>query len=608
MQIGASKLIIKRAWNIIDLKSQKKLIVITMVQVFSGLLDLLGVVVIGSLGALSIQGIASQAPSNSVGTLLNLFQLNELSFQRQVASLGLIAAFTLIVKTFMSVYFTRKTLYFLSREGAKVSGNLASQILSLDVSQLQKRSSQELLYIISDGVKNITIGILATVSTLLADFSLMLILVVGLFVLDPGVAIATILLFSVVGLTLHKILQVRAQELGVMANTLTVKSNQKILEVLGSYRESVVRNRRKFYSEEIRTLRYNLGEVVAETSFMPYISKYVIESTVVVSFLLLSAYQFGTKGAVEAVALLSVFFAASSRIAPAALRIQQNVLTLRNSLGSSFSTLTLISELKNEPIVNISETRIDFNHKGFSPDVKVQNLNYSYSHNGQFALRNIHFTIPSGTSLAIIGPSGSGKSTLVDLILGVLKPDSGSVLISNMAPNDASAKWSGAISYVPQAVLITDGTVRENVGLGYPLEYAKDERVDSALEFAQLSEFVRTLPKRIDSNVGEFGNLLSGGQRQRLGIARALFTNPKLLVLDEATSALDGQTEADLSAAIDALSGEVTLIIIAHRLSTIRNVDLVIYLDSGEIKATGTFDEVREKISEFDQEFKNLEH
>jgi ABC-type multidrug transport system fused ATPase/permease subunit len=177
-----------------------------------------------------------------------------------------------------------------------------------------------------------------------------------------------------------------------------------------------------------------------------------------------------------------------------------------------------------------------------------------------------------------------------------------------MAPNDASAKWSGAISYVPQAVLITDGTVRENVGLGYPLEYAKDERVDSALEFAQLSEFVRTLPKRIDSNVGEFGNLLSGGQRQRLGIARALFTNPKLLVLDEATSALDGQTEADLSAAIDALSGEVTLIIIAHRLSTIRNVDLVIYLDSGEIKATGTFDEVREKISEFDQEFKNLEH
>jgi ABC-type multidrug transport system fused ATPase/permease subunit len=603
MQINENRSVVKNAWNIISVKSQKKLLLVTLAQIFSGFLDLVGVVIIGSLGALSIQGIASQSPSSSVYTLLKAFQLEKLSFQQQVASLGLIAAIVLIAKTISSIYFTRKTLYFLSREGATVSSNLASQILSLDVIQLQKRSTQELLYIVSDGVKNITVGILATISTLLADFSLLIILILGVFVLDPGMAVATVLLFSAVGLILHRILQLRAQELGILSNELTVKSNQKILEVLGSYRESVVRHRRKFYSDEIRRFRNDLGEVIAETTFMPHISKYVIESTVVASFLILSAYQFSTKNAVEAVASLSVFFAASSRIAPAALRIQQNLLMFSNSLGSTQSTFTLISEMKKLPKINSLEKKIDFEHDGFIPDIGVNNVNFSYSKNGNFALQNINFKVPSGTSLAIIGPSGSGKSTLVDLILGVIKPDSGTVLISNREPNEVSSNWSGAVSYVPQSVLIANGTIRENVGLGYPPEYANDKRVTSALNFAQLSDFVGTLSNQIDTHVGEFGNRLSGGQRQRLGIARAFFTNPKLLVLDEATSALDGQTEEGLSEAIAALAGEVTVVVIAHRLSTIRKMDRIIYLDSGSIKAFGTFEEVQIKVRELDQEF-----
>jgi ABC-type multidrug transport system fused ATPase/permease subunit len=165
-------------------------------------------------------------------------------------------------------------------------------------------------------------------------------------------------------------------------------------------------------------------------------------------------------------------------------------------------------------------------------------------------------------------------------------------------------KWPGAISYVPQDVYISKGSVRDNVALGYPVELATDALVDPALEIAHLDSFVRTLPDGIDTQVGERGTKISGGQRQRLGIARAMFTKPSMLVLDEATSALDGETEANISEAIQGLKGSVTVVMIAHRLSTVRNADLVVYMESGKILATGTFDEVRNLVPDFDKQAK----
>jgi ABC-type multidrug transport system fused ATPase/permease subunit len=167
---------------------------------------------------------------------------------------------------------------------------------------------------------------------------------------------------------------------------------------------------------------------------------------------------------------------------------------------------------------------------------------------------------------------------------------------------DAIARWSGAISYVPQDIKIANGSIRENVSLGYPKELATNERVFKALETARLSGLVATLHEGLDAPTGEKGSKLSGGQRQRLGIARALFTSPKLIVFDEATSALDGETESHIADSIQSLKGAVTVIMIAHRLSTVREADVVVYMDSGEIKATGTFEEVRSVVPNFDKQ------
>ena len=383
-----------------------------------------------------------------------------------------------------------------------------------------------------------------------------------------------------------------------------MESNQKVIEVLNSYRESVVHHRRSFYSKQIGALRYKLGSATAEINFQPYISKYAIESITVTGILVLAGFEFASKNAVHAVATLAVFMVASSRIAPAALRIQQGLLMVRNSSGTAESTFELVSELNGSDIKASRNMEPDFKYQNFVPNVELTEVNFRYPNREEFTLKNINLHIEPGSRVAIVGPSGAGKTTLVDLILGILQPQSGTISVSGKYPNEVSENWPGSISYVPQNIFISAGTIRENVALGYPKEIATDERIWNALTLAELSGVVRNLPNQLDSLTGEQGSKLSGGQRQRLGIARALFTSPKLLVLDEATSSLDGQTELNISDAITNLSEDVTVLIVAHRLSTVRNANQVFYIEHGEIRAVGTFEEVRKQIPDFDDQAK----
>jgi ABC-type multidrug transport system fused ATPase/permease subunit len=592
-----------RSLRLLAPKDRRKLGLVVVIQIFLSGLDLFGVALIGVVSALAITGVSGQVTGNRVGAVLEFMQLDGYTFETQVAILGVTAGVTLIGRTLLSIFFIRKSLFFLAHKAAIISGDLTSRVLAQPLLQLQKRSSQETLYALTGGVSSLVLVILGTVVMLASDLSLVLVMAVGLLVVDAGTAIGSFIFFAFIAIFLYRLSSSRVRSLNESIAETTIRGNEKVIEVLSNYRESIVRNRRAYYAKEFAKNRLDYSKFSAENSFIPNISKYVLESSVIIGAILLSATQFILQDARVAVATLAIFLAAGTRVAPAILRIQQGLLQIKGASGSADLTLKLAEEVANYSIASDTDPTLALGaHSNFSAQVSFDNVSFSYPDGENKILDQVSFQILPGQFVAFVGSSGAGKSTLVDLLLGVLLPDSGVIKISGKNPGIAIEESPGAIAYVPQDVAIAIGTVRENIALGFPSEFATDDRINKALEIANLASFIDSLESKADTQVGERGAKLSGGQRQRLGISRAMFTNPKLLVLDEATSSLDAETEASVSNSIQSLRGGTTILMIAHRLATVRTADLVIYLADGHILAQGTFAEVRASVPDFDKQ------
>ena len=599
-----NKSIFARSLGILSKSDRRKLFYVACIQIVLGMMDLVGVLCVGLLGTLSVSNIQGSQPTGKIAVLLKTFGIEEMSSDSQLILVGALAIVLLVGRTLLSIFFTQRVLYFLSRRGALLSANLVSSVLKQSLLFIQSKTTQEILYALTRGVEIITLEILATSIVLVADVSLLIILLIGLLYIDPIAAVSVGVLFSLISVILYLLMNVRAKSLGEKSTQLNIVSSEKIVEVLNSYREAVVGNRRDFYSEEIGKLRFSLADTLAEFKFMPYVSKYVIETSVILGALVIGGSQLLINDASQAISTIAIFMAAGTRIAPAILRIQQTAIQIRGNIGMAGPTLSLIEEIGVGVLPSSVLQDVIVDHKGFEPKILVEKLTFSYPGAKDNAISDVSLSIREGQSIAIVGPSGAGKTTLVDLILGVIEPKSGSISISGVKPLEACEVWPGAIAYVPQDVVITAGTVRQNVGIGYLPHNASDELVLKSLRIANLESFVLGLERNLETYVGEKGAKLSGGQRQRLGIARALFTNPGLLVFDEATSALDAETEETVSNAIQNLRGKTTIIMIAHRLSTVRSADQVIYMDKGKVIACGPFESVRLQVPDFDHQAK----
>ena len=594
--------VVLTCFNIFGRRDKVKILAVLVVQVLLSILDLIGVALVGVVGALAVRGVSSQKPGDRVSDLLNFFKLEDFSYQNQIVIIGLFSALFLISRTLLSAYFTYRSLIFLSKKGGQLTSNLLNKLLAQPLLKIKQKTSTETLYALTDGVRTVTLEILGAIIILISDISLLIVMAIGLLYVDTAIAIVTFAIFGLISFLLYKLMHLRAINHGKNVSELSIKSNEKILEILNSYREAFVRNRRFHYANEIEKIRRKFYASNAEIQFLPSFSKYIIEASVVLGAISIGFVQFATQDSSRAIANLLIFMAAGSRIAPAILRVQQSAVALNVARGRAKPALELISELKNSPYLTAEVEIQSFNHKDFNPKIVIDDISFRYPGNDRYAIRNINLVIEPGTTTAIVGTSGAGKTTLVDVLLGVLSPTSGSVVISGVRPSDAINKWPGAIGYVPQQIFMLNGTISENIKMGFQSISNEAQHIKDALTLSHLSEFVTSLENGIYENVEDGGTRLSGGQKQRLGIARALFTSPRLLVLDEATSALDGITEADISNSIKELKGSVTVVLIAHRLSTVRSVDKVVFLDKGEIVAEGSFEEVRKKSPEFDRQ------
>ncbi|CAN2170550.1 MdlB ABC-type multidrug transport system, ATPase and permease components [Candidatus Nanopelagicaceae bacterium] len=585
----------------IEPKDRKKVTFATASQILLSILDLLGVALIGVIGALSISGIQSKKAGNRVEQLLTFLNLENLTFQQQVAVLGVLATSVLIAKTLLSILISRKILYFLSSRGAKISHKILKKFLNQDLTEVNKYSQQEIIYASTTGVQNLTTGVIAATTSLIVDASLLIVLFIGLVVVSPSLAVTTLTTFLIIAIILNGSMKNKAFALGSDEMKYSVSSNEKIWEILNTYREATVRNTRNHYVDEIGQIRLKVSNAIAQKIFLPYIGKYVMEVSMIVGALLITGVQFYLYDATAAITGLTLFMAATTRIAPAILRLQQGLVQIKNFLGNSAITIELLNFQAD--IGNLGEEHANFmTPKDFRPEVTLNNLSYKYKIDSEFEIKDLSLQIRSGEHVAFVGPSGSGKTTLVDLILGVIKPDLGQVTISGVPPLVAFGLWPQNVSYVPQQTTISNRSLRENILLGLHQDFESDVKIERALVKSGLGHLIHELPAGLDTVLGDNGFKLSGGQRQRIGIARALYTSPSLLVMDEATSALDASTEDEITRTLVELKKEITLITIAHRLSTVRDADRVFYLDKGQIKAEGTFDEVRDKVPNFDKQ------
>ena len=573
-------------------KDRRLVYLVALAQIGLSALDLLGVLVIGVVGSLSISGIATGKPGDKTAAILKTIGIEEFNLQQQVAILGVLAGTFLVTKTLLSMYLNRRMIFFLANRSAKISQDLILRFFSLPSLRTNSTSQQEAINSLTSGVKVLLVGVLSVWISLIADLALLSVMGIGLFVVDTSAAIGALLLFGGIAFILHRILQEKVKRFGQMQSKLEISSSEGISNAILGLRELIVHNRRYFVASKIVEKRFQLASAGGNLSFLLSISKYLLELALVIGALSLASYQFLDNSAARAVGIVSIFIAASTRITPAVLRVQQGLLGIKSSLGMAFPTLNLISELNGVARLPEDIRSIRREHKNFEGKVELENVTFRYL-DREIGITSINMKVSPGSFIGIAGVTGSGKSTLVDVALGIKTPIEGKVLISGLPPQEAFSKFPGAVSYVPQEPHIIKGTVRENLSFGYEARDIPDELFWNVLRRSELEVLVKTFPKGLDTELGERGTNISGGQRQRLGIARALLTNPKLLVLDESTSALDSSTEASITNSVIKNRENLTLIVVAHRLSTLLSADLIYYLQDGVIVNEGTFEELR---------------
>jgi len=589
-------------------RDRRRLVIAVCLQAATGVLDVIGVLLLGVVATLGASTIAKDPTPAAIQSVIGTLGLASWSTAAVLSFVGLLAGVFLLAKSVVALYVNRRVLRFLANRQTDVSVRLTRAVLSRPLLEVQEKSSQEVTYALTDGVNLAMISLLGSTAVGLTEAATLSALTIALFIINPVVTAAAAVFFGLIVLLMQRVLGRRSSALGRIVGESSIAGRSLIQEALGTYREIWVLDRREHYADRVAALREVTSGALAGAAFIGLVPKYALEAALVVGALALIGTQFLWSDPVTAIGTVTLFLAAATRVLPSILRLQQAVLTLANVAGASLPTYELAEKLgglKSTATLAAHDSSRLISHRqtdAFDGTIDISDVWLTYPGSPVAAICGVSFKASAGTSIALVGPSGAGKSTLADLIMGVLRPDTGTALLSGVSPIEAIGTWPGAIAYVPQSVYIADGTIRANVALGLPDSLIDSAAVWKALARAQLEDFVRALPNQLDTKVGENGTRLSGGQQQRLGLARALYTEPRLLVLDEATSSLDAETEHAVTEVITGLHGAVTTVVIAHRLSTVLHSSLVLYLEDGSLISSGTFAEVRAAVPKLERQ------
>jgi len=553
-------------------------------------LDILAIAAIGYL-ATSLGEIAS----GGVSPKIEFAGITLPSVTNQtVPALAAIIIGLFVFKSLLNIALTGLAVFFVAKIESRAAKRISEISFTGNLADARKYSLEEMMYAVTQGASSAFNLILNNVNSVFSEGVLFFSLIVaGLLFVDSSATLVGLLYFGLVAITIQFIIGPVTLKAQVENYQSSIRLTTSISNLLAVFREVTVSGKKGKYLDAIHSAKIMATNSGAKSGFLLTLPRHIIEVALILGLALFFLAQVSSGDIASSAGKIGVFLAGAFRLTTALLPLQAAFLSIKTALPSAKIAHDILKGLpelveRETKILNTGEqiTQIE------QPIGAVfENVTFSYPNSSSTALSNLNFIIEPGSQTALMGPSGAGKSTIADMLCLLLSPTSGRVFQITTS-SELELSTGGRVSYVPQKPGMISGTILENVALGVEAESVGREEVISALQAAHLGTLIKELPEGIDTSLGKLKDSLSGGQMQRLGLARAIYSKPNLLVMDEATSALDAESESEIQKTLEEMRGRVTVVVIAHRLNTIQHADKVILLEDGKVSDSGTFKEL----------------
>ncbi|MPM37105.1 Protein glycosylation K [bioreactor metagenome] len=569
------------------------LVLMAVAAILMAGLDLLGVIAMMPLTQLLTN--TTELPSTVTRYLVPLFGTDD--HQRLLLYCALFVGVMFILKDLVMLALRWWSIGQMGRASAAAQAALLHRYVHATYASHRGRTKPEILQTVTSTVNIAFTQAWVSVISLITDLATAVALLGTLLVLAPLPSLVAVVIFGGAALLMVRVVKPHALRFGVQTLRLNTRMWSYVNPAVEGFRESRIFGREDFFVEQFARNRREIVQPERKQQILGELPRYLMEIVMIFGILLVGLLLFATSPQSTAFGLLAIFAAASVRIAPSLNRAVTSVNTIRTSLPAVDRLVDQIAELDATQDA-APESRDDAGGLPES-DIVVSGLGFTYPDADTPVLEDVSVTIPRGHTVALVGSSGAGKTTFADILLGLFSPTSGTITVGDVDVVAHPGAWRRSVAAVSQRVYLWDATIRDLITYGQPVEDIDPQLLVRVIRQAQLESLLDSLPEGLDTRVGESGTRLSGGQAQRIGIARALYAQPQVLILDEATSALDNETEHEITSTIEALHGQMTVIVIAHRLSTVRNADEILFFSQGRLADRGTMSDLRETNDEF---------
>lgn len=589
--------IIKQLFSLLSDKQVKQFYLLQVLVVVMAFTELLGIASIAPFMAL-VGDISILEKSN---VFAELYQISGLTDPMDfVFYTGLLVLVALTVSTLVSMFTIWKLAHYGTSVGVEIADRLYAYYMQEEWQFHASGSSAQLTKQVSTEAMRITNGIVQPLMQMNAKVVLAVLISVSILIYNPVIAIVGLLIFAFAYFLLYKLVRNKLVSNGKKISEVSTTRFRLMNEGFGGIKDVLLLNRSHDFVKHFEKSGKIYARALGLNSGISQVPRYFMEliafGSMIGLVLLLIKLHEGNLGAV--LPILAVYALAAFKLLPALQQIYSSVAQIKGNLAAFEAVeedLRKSLNQNNSISKDILPRRIELKEK-----ITLSSIQFSYPGKPKPAVNGVTMTIPANSVVGLVGSTGSGKSTLIDLLLGLLTPQSGNLCIDDtcITPEKKRA-WQNTLGFVPQSIFLSEGTIAENIAFGLPTKDIDLKQVHKTLELAHLTELVEQLPDGVNTKVGERGVQLSGGQRQRIGIARALYHEAEVLVFDEATSALDGITEKIIMDAIHDFNGQKTIIMIAHRLKTVQKCDIIYLMDQGKIVDQGSYQELVEKNTQF---------